>query len=205
MRTIHDLGPPPPDFVTALDGIARAVPAFGVLFGSREQAGALSVPDVTAVTTEPVAPDLWQGYLAGTTKQVTSWTRERTHVALDRWSGGAAEQRLFTVQETRDLGWAPLRLELDPDRLDRATPQHRRGAVVLLGVAVALLAEGHAGFGHATTRGLGEVAVRGVDVVGVDRWELPAHEGGPGLWEWLQEASGHAYLTDVVTLGEEKA
>lgn len=196
VRTVLDLGHPNPDFVTALDELAARVPPFALLFGSRERAGALSVPDVTTVAADPVPVDAWEAYLAGTARPTTAWTREREHVSLDRWSGGAATGRLFTVQETRDLRWGPLRLELDPDRLDRADPRQRRAAVVLLGVAVALLAEGHAGFGHGTTRGLGDVTVDAVTAVGLSRWDLPAP--GPDLWAWLEATAESTPLEELV-------
>ena len=61
---------------------------------------------------------------------------------MDRRGGGAAELRLFTVEETTGVRWPALQLELDLDRVD---DERRRAAVVLLGVTIALLLEGQLG------------------------------------------------------------
>ncbi|MFY1699165.1 RAMP superfamily CRISPR-associated protein [Solwaraspora sp. WMMA2101] len=95
------------------------------------------------------------------------------HVAVDRWTGGAAESLLFaTVQpHATDAGaWQPITLDLAMDRLDQdptTTSAHatasadddRRAALALLLLVLRDLCDGWIGFGHGTTRGAGGVRV----------------------------------------------
>jgi CRISPR/Cas system CSM-associated protein Csm3 (group 7 of RAMP superfamily) len=84
-----------------------------------------------------------------------SWTAA-FHVAVDRWTGGAAEQLLFTVMEPQAAAWEPIRLALDFDRL----PEHDQlPALMLLLLLVRDLAEGRLPLGYGVNRGLGAVAV----------------------------------------------
>lgn len=166
------------------DDAAAECPGFEVLFGSVGRAGALSVPDTGALV-EPVPEQDWLGYLGGKPTSA-GWARERTHVAIDRWTGGAAESRLFTVQETEGVAWAPIRLELDPHRLAAVPAGHRKAAVLMLGVAVGLLQDGWVGVGHGTTRGLGEIMVTGVQLIGGPACGVPDFTG-TDWWEWLRE------------------
>ena len=77
-------------------------------------------------------------------------------VAVDRWTGGAAERMLYTVLEPHDLAWEPIVLRVDLLRLDRSQ----------LGAALALLilllrdfASGWIPLGFGTNRGMGAVQV----------------------------------------------
>ncbi len=78
------------------------------------------------------------------------------HVALDRWTGGADDGRLFSlVVPSAGLAWEPIRLQLD-------ARSRRQGIDVLaeLGlVALVLrdLAEGDVAIGHGASRGYGAV------------------------------------------------
>jgi CRISPR/Cas system CSM-associated protein Csm3 (group 7 of RAMP superfamily) len=194
IRTVRDLPPPDPDAVAALNNLARAVPVHGEVFGSRDRRGALSVAD-TVASVEPVSRGGWLRYVSG--QDQPGWLRgERTHVAIDRWTGGAAEHRLFTVQETTGVTWPPLVLELD---LHRVAEARRRAAVALLGVTIGLLLDGQLGLGHGTTRGLGEPVIESVTVTGTESFGLPTYRTGTDWWAWLREvASG----TDLVELLE---
>ncbi|MGH4014478.1 MAG: RAMP superfamily CRISPR-associated protein [Pseudonocardiaceae bacterium] len=193
LRTVLDgLGPPRPDFVASLDRDAADAPVLAALFGSCSRAGAVTVPDVAA-DAAPVPAGQWAGYLAGA-GDAPAWGAERTHVAIDRWTGGAAEQQLFTVQETSGVRWPPLAIELDLDFLAGALPeQQRRAAVVLLGLAVAALIEGTAGLGGRTTRGLGEITVTSLDVDaphGLPGWSAdPDADLATLWWRWLAEVA----------------
>ncbi|MFV2086986.1 RAMP superfamily CRISPR-associated protein [Micromonospora sp. LOL_021] len=93
------------------------------------------------------------------------------HVAVDRWTGGAADSLLFaTVQpHATDAGagaWQPITLDLAMDRLDQdptttsaTADDDRRAAVALLLLVLRDLCDGWIGFGHGTTRGSGGVRV----------------------------------------------
>ncbi|MGH8920104.1 MAG: RAMP superfamily CRISPR-associated protein, partial [Actinomycetes bacterium] len=194
LRTVlPGLVPPGPDFVAGLNGDARDAPVLEALFGSRNRAGAVTVPDVAA-TVEPVPAEQWAGYLAGAPSP-PGWGAERTHVAIDRWTGGAADQQLFTVQETSGVRWPQLGVEIDLAFLAEALPEEdqRRSAVVLLGLAVAALVDGTAGLGGGTTRGLGEIEVTSLDVdapSGFPDWSAtPGADLAQRWWHWLAEVA----------------
>jgi CRISPR/Cas system CSM-associated protein Csm3 (group 7 of RAMP superfamily) len=193
LRTVLDgLAPPGSDFVAGLDGDARAAPVLEALFGSRNRAGAVAVPDIVA-DVAPVPTEQWAGYLAGAGSP-PAWGSERTHVAIDRWTGGAADQQLFTVQETTGVRWPALAVELDLGFLGLTLPERqRRAAVVLLGLAVAALIEGTAGLGGGTTRGLGEIEVTSLDVdttSGFPDWSATSGADLAGRWwQWLAETA----------------
>ncbi|WP_208029689.1 RAMP superfamily CRISPR-associated protein [Rhabdothermincola sediminis] len=87
------------------------------------------------------------------------------HVAVDRWTGGAAEGLLFSVLEPHALEWEPVRIRLDLARLPDAV---REAAICLLLVVLRDLAEGWVPFGFGTNRGLGAIQVRTVSI------EVPA-------------------------------
>ncbi len=90
------------------------------------------------------------------------------HVAVDRWTGGAAEGLLYATLEphsTDDNAWQPMVLELDTEWLgqDHSQPgsaeQRQRAALALLLLVLRDLCGGWLGFGHGTTRGMGAVTV----------------------------------------------
>jgi CRISPR/Cas system CSM-associated protein Csm3 (group 7 of RAMP superfamily) len=197
IRTVRNLPRPDSDAVAALNDLARAVPVHNEVFGSRDRCGALSVAD-TVASVEPLSTDEWLRYVAGTARSGWLSGGERTHVGIDRWTGGAAEHRLFTVQETTGVTWPPLVLELD---LHRVAEGRRRAAVALLGVTIGLLIDGQLGLGHGTTRGLGEPVVESVSVTGTEPFGLPTHRTGADWWAWLRDVAGGADLVEL--LGED--
>ncbi len=139
--------------------------------------------------------EVWADYLAGHADAgigeggvggPAAWDRTRAHVAVDRWTGGAADQLLFTVQELAGLRWPPIRLEVDTSVLEGALAgddRWVRAALVLLGCALGVLLDGDVGVGHGTGRGLGEVEVTGLRV------RLPE---GRGLPEFPDSSDGDA-------------
>lgn len=85
------------------------------------------------------------------------------HVALDRWTGGAAEGFLYQVLEPHDVMWEPIRIELDFDRL----PQHCHApALALLLLVVRDMAEGWLPIGFGVNRGHGSFNVDGAELRG---------------------------------------
>lgn len=136
------------------------------------------------------------------------------HVAVDRWTGGAAEARLFAVLEphvTRDDAWEPMVLDIDMRWLatdpgwgaaarngdkdddaakERAAEERRCTAVALLLLVLRDLAEGWIGFGHGTTRGMGAVDVRAEAVrflAGPESGELATKLRGRSLAELFDD------------------
>ncbi|GDY31836.1 RAMP superfamily CRISPR-associated protein [Gandjariella thermophila] len=196
VRTL--LGPdadPTGDPVASVADLATRVPVLAMLFGSPDRAAAIRIADVTARPDEPVAPADGDREFTGVEARTPGWLAKRTRVAVDRWTGGAADARLFTTAEPRVWEWDPIVVRLDPARI----PADRlRAAVVLLGVALARIIDGAAGFGHASTRGLGEVEVREVTVTGAAG--LPEFAGD--WWSWLRALADGTGLDSL--LGIEK-
>ena len=199
---------PAPDFVRAMDELCARVAVLEALFGSRRRAGALSVPD-TAADAPLINAKVWADYLAGAgtpnaaeggAGRAAGWDRPRSHVAIDRWTGGGAGQLLFTVQELAGVHWPPIVLEVDTRALHRALAdddRQVRAALVLLGCVIGMLLDGDVGFGHGTRRGLGEVEVTGLQVLlpsGLGLPEFPETAADVDLddlrelwWMWLAD------------------
>lgn len=87
-----------------------------------------------------------------------------THVALDRWTQGASDGRLFQVLEPTGVEWRPICLEIDVERL--GSPEERLAAGVLLTLVLAELVAGDLPFGGMTTRGHGAIEVMDLGVEG---------------------------------------
>lgn len=91
------------------------------------------------------------------------------HVALDRWTGGAADGRLFSVLEPHAVEWGPIRLTVDLTRLG----DDRDPALALLLLTLRDLAAGRIPLGALVNRGFGDVEVTEVTLTG-GRWPEPA-------------------------------
>ena len=88
------------------------------------------------------------------------------HVAIDRWTGGAAEGLLFSVLELHDSNWEPLEIRLN---LARLPVEHADAAVALTILVLRDFAAGWIPLGSQTTRGLGAITVTSIDVRGLPR------------------------------------
>jgi len=86
------------------------------------------------------------------------------HVAIDRWTGGAADGALYSVLEPTEATWEPIELRLDLRRLPE--PTERRAALVLLWLVLRDLRAGELPLGFAVNRGMGTVTGVRVDVNG---------------------------------------
>ncbi|HEY0697585.1 MAG TPA: RAMP superfamily CRISPR-associated protein, partial [Micromonospora sp.] len=114
------------------------------------------------------------------------------HVAIDRWTGGASDHRLFSVLDPDStVAWEPIRIEVDVSRLDR---HGASGETVSASMALPLLLlvlrdlrDGWLSFGYGGTRGRGQIEVTGVTFDG-------AGMGGP--WQALAGQDLDSILTD---------
>jgi CRISPR/Cas system CSM-associated protein Csm3 (group 7 of RAMP superfamily) len=83
------------------------------------------------------------------------------HVAIDRWTGGAADNRLFAVLEPEMTGeappWEDIVLDIDTRRVDAH-------ALTLLLLLLRDLCDGWFGIGYGTTRGNGAISVSTQDI-----------------------------------------
>jgi CRISPR/Cas system CSM-associated protein Csm3 (group 7 of RAMP superfamily) len=137
------------------------------------------------------------------------------HVAIDRWTGGAADGRLYSVLEPQAVAWDPITITVDLTRLRAAAESISRAgsragddgrpardltadsALALFLLALRDLAEGWIPLGHGANRGLGWIEVERIRVVGPD-WpdglDLPDLLGSADAdrltEQWLRYAGG---------------
>ncbi len=105
------------------------------------------------------------------------------HVAIDRWTGGAADKRLYSTLEPHHVDWQELSLTVDLRRLSRfdASPTGSDGseggeggegeglarpALALLLLVLRDLAAGRIRLGHGVNRGHGDIAVQSIRISG---------------------------------------
>lgn len=140
--------------------------------------GAVGVDDCYASATKPLTTAEWAavvtpGPAAGADASgdrarmpqaiaaslAASGLTERAHVAIDRWTGGAASGRLFSVLETAQVAWDDLTITVD---LDRVPAELRDASLALLVLLLRDLKGGGVKLGYATNRGMGDIEVTAV-------------------------------------------
>jgi len=144
--------------------------------------GAVAVDDCVSVTTVP--EQLWQQVYgvpepgqdgAGERAELPAGLREQLaaaglhqadHVAIDRWTGGAAEGRLYSVLEPDGISWEPIRITIDLTRLGEAGDLIADAALALLLLVLRDLAEGWIPLGHGSNRGMGDMEVTRLRLTG---------------------------------------
>ncbi|MFY1637872.1 RAMP superfamily CRISPR-associated protein [Solwaraspora sp. WMMB335] len=118
------------------------------------------------------------------------------HVAIDRWTGGASDHRLFSVLEPRPtVRWEPIRIEVDVARLARlagSDPRHESAAAALPLLLLVLrdLRDGWLALGYGSTRGRGQIEVTEVTFEGA---------GLTGAWQSLADRTLDTILADPPT------
>ena len=105
--------------------------------------------------------------------------RRADHVAIDRWTGSAAEHLLYSTLEPAGQNWEPLHITLDTRRLpdDLRVP-----AQALLWLVLRDLKAGLIPLGYATNRGMGDIEVTALS----HPWEGSFTEMEEGWQRWLQ-------------------
>lgn len=135
------------------------------------------------------------------------------HVAVDRWTGGAAEHQLYSVLEPHAAGeaWEPIRLTL---RLDRLREDNQFAALGLLLLTLRDVADGLVPIGFGGNRGLGaimidRVAYRGLDALDLGLEADRAYDDDKGKLqafpEKLRDAIGTAWRKQFEPIDEETA
>ncbi|TDC84517.1 RAMP superfamily CRISPR-associated protein [Actinomadura sp. 7K507] len=140
-------------------------------------AGALTVHECVSETTIP--SDLWDAVVDGAPDERTDAKRpalpppvrdalsghkldQADHVAIDRWTGGAADHLLFSVLEPHGVEWEPIRLTIDLTRLG----DHRDVALALLLLVLRDLEQRRIPLGGMVNRGFGDVTVTSIEFSG---------------------------------------
>ena len=150
--------------------------------------------------------DQWREVLEIATRKKSSYENDRTnaeqklvkataglplefthHVALDRWTGAAADKMLYTVLEPTSGQWSGLKLELDEKRLgERYLP-----ALALLLHTLQSLHSGDIGLGWGTYRGHGTIQITSISIKG-SAVNCDIDKTGDWLWSDLEANDSHA-------------
>lgn len=96
-------------------------------------------------------------------EEPTQKFRINHHVAIDRWTGGAAEGALYGALAPTKVEWEEMQLTLDFGRIE---PESQLLALMLLLLTLRDMAENRLPFGFATNRGMGEIEVTSFSFVG---------------------------------------
>lgn len=162
------LGPGADPLVAALFGIPRPEEAGAMTkaSGSRPGRGAVSIKDTYA--RHPVAKTDQRNWFeqidaAGNLPAFGKYGAAY-HVAVDRWTGGAADKKLYASVEPVGIELEDLRISLSARRLAAAT-SHPTAALALLFLTLREFARACPGIGHGTTRGYGSIDVGAINLV----------------------------------------
>lgn len=82
------------------------------------------------------------------------------HVAVDRWTGGAAEGMLYSVLEPIGVEWGKIAIHLDLERLKKYNSDQVQPALALLLLVLRDFADRKIPIGYGTNRGMGTVEVQ---------------------------------------------
>lgn len=139
--------------VDAADGVGRR--------------GALYVTDVHATSAEHRISDGDLADLLDNTLPAPAGFQRAVHVALDRFTGGAAEHLLYDTLEPHGVSWEPITIEVDPRRLGGGSEMLESSAALgLLLLVIGELQAGMHAFGAFAERGHGDIVVQQVTVTG---------------------------------------
>ncbi|MEN8218465.1 MAG: RAMP superfamily CRISPR-associated protein [Pseudomonadota bacterium] len=103
------------------------------------------------------------------------------HLAVDRWTGGAADGFLYSVIEPFDVQWEPIEISLDLSE-DRFPPELQSPALTLLLLLLHDMADRRIAIGFGVNRGYGVVGVKNISF----EWEKV---GNMAPYHWLDGIS----------------
>lgn len=90
------------------------------------------------------------------------------HVAVDRWTAGAADGMLYSVLEPIGVEWGEIGIHLDLERLNKYGEGHVQPAIALLLLVLRDFANRKIPIGYGTNRGMGTVEVKTMTVQGLE-------------------------------------
>lgn len=99
------------------------------------------------------------------------------HVAVDRWTGGAADGMLYSVLEPIGVEWEAIGLQVDLARLNKYHPDLVQPAIALLLFVLRDFADRKIPIGYGTNRGMGTVAVTDMKLTSSVTHNLPGLQG----------------------------
>lgn len=173
-RSIPDLEDPQQRFLQQLQDIPLIKSLFGnaARMESGQQLGqiaALSIADCYATKSLEIFE--WAAIETAETEQQLRQrldqanlrnTQMAMHVAIDRWTGGAADSFLYSTLEPMGVKWQPIELGLD---LSRHSEEHEPMITLLL-LLLRDLKAGRIPLGFGANRGLGAIEVTKVEISG---------------------------------------
>lgn len=120
-------------------------------------------------------------------------TQAAFHVAIDRWTGGAADGALYSTLEPMQ-SWQSLQWMLDFAHLDRT---EQRSLLMLTLLLLRDLAEGRIPLGFATNRGMGTIQVDQIqlngqiltELIGEEAIAIPNGDFSQLTGDWIAELS----------------
>lgn len=99
------------------------------------------------------------------------------HVAVDRWTGGAADGMLYSVLEPIGVEWKPIGIQVDLERLKKYGEANVQPAIALLLLVLRDFANRKIPIGYGTNRGMGTIQVNEVTLRSSQIGELEGIEG----------------------------
>lgn len=153
------------------------LPLVDELFGTRAKAnnsthkgiGSLFIDDCYANI--PITPSAWGDIQAATDEKNLrdalnnanlQNVQQAFHVAVDRWTGGAADGMLYSNLDLMKISWKPISLTLDVTRLSK----DNFSAISLLLLCLRDLVDGRIPLGYGTNRGMGSIKVNSIVING---------------------------------------
>ncbi|MBW4671577.1 MAG: hypothetical protein KME60_30160 [Cyanomargarita calcarea GSE-NOS-MK-12-04C] len=153
------------------------VPLVEDLFGVRAKAsnksnkgiGSLYIDDCYANTA--MKPEVWGDIQTAKTNSdlrqaldnaKLQTTQQAFHVAVDRWTGGAADGFLYSNLEPMGVTWQPIRLQLNLKRLQEL----QLAGIALIFLILRDLADNRIPLGYGTNRGMGSIQVANIIING---------------------------------------
>ena len=153
------------------------VPLVNDLFGTRAKAkketkegiGSLFIDDCYANI--PISLSDWGNIEAATNEKnlrealdnaKLQNVQQAFHVAVDRWTGGAADGMLYSNLELMKIKWKPIYLTLDINRLH----ENKLFAISMLLLCLRDLVDGRIPLGYGTNRGMGSIKINSIVIKG---------------------------------------
>ncbi|MGG6268872.1 RAMP superfamily CRISPR-associated protein [Leptolyngbya sp. AN03gr2] len=93
-------------------------------------------------------------------------TQQAFHVAIDRWTGGAAKNFLYSTLEPMQVKWHPIRLQVHLQRIKSKNLQ--KSCIALLLLVLRDLSQNRIPLGYGVNRGMGAIGVNSITLRGLD-------------------------------------
>ena len=94
-----------------------------------------------------------------------SETQQGFHVAIDRWTGGAADGLLYSTLEPMGIEWEPITITLDLKQIEKSQ-ENSSVAIALILLVLRDMMAGRIPLGYGTNRGMGAIAINYIHIQG---------------------------------------